>query len=294
MKIGCAFAINRQHFWDLGAYDSDLIIWQGEQLEISFKAHLCGQGMLEIPCSRVAHSYRNKNDYKRIDENGEDFVARNFKRIVEVWFDEYKDIVYQRSPARYQDVDAGDLTRPKTIRRGLHCKPFRYFLEFVAPDMLERYPIESPGVFASGVIQSKANSKLCIDAPRTNRNHVVLDDCENNHVSPTPKQFFTLSWHRNIMHSKYDICLTNGDTLVDCHYTGGNQLWQFDINTSQIINPRTGNKRCLTADIENRTVSLQSCIADDLNQQWNWGEKNLTALSNWDTFGINLTKLNFI
>lgn len=35
--IGSAFAINKQFFWDIGAYDHDLKVWQGEQLEMSFK-----------------------------------------------------------------------------------------------------------------------------------------------------------------------------------------------------------------------------------------------------------------
>lgn len=38
--IGTAFAINKQFFWDLGAYDNDLKVWQGEQLEMSFKGCL--------------------------------------------------------------------------------------------------------------------------------------------------------------------------------------------------------------------------------------------------------------
>lgn len=76
--------MNRQFFWDIGSYDTQLKVSQGEQFEMSFKAHLCARGILEIPCSRVAHSYRNHNYYKRF-ENGTDFAARNLKRIAEVW-----------------------------------------------------------------------------------------------------------------------------------------------------------------------------------------------------------------
>lgn len=84
IQIGSVFAINRQFFWDLGAYDKLLQVSHGEQLEMSFKAHLCAHGLFECPCSRVAHSYRYKNYYKRF-ENGTDFAARNMKRIAEVW-----------------------------------------------------------------------------------------------------------------------------------------------------------------------------------------------------------------
>jgi hypothetical protein len=77
--------MNRQFFWDNGAYDGQLRVAQGEQLEMSIKAHLCARGIVECPCSRVAHSHRNKNYYKSF-ENGTDFAARNLKRIVDVWF----------------------------------------------------------------------------------------------------------------------------------------------------------------------------------------------------------------
>lgn len=61
----------------------------------------------------------------------------------------------------------GDLTYQFAIKERLQCKPFSYFMERVAPDLLERYPYVEPPPFASGVIQSVANEKYCID--RLNR-----------------------------------------------------------------------------------------------------------------------------
>lgn len=205
-------------------------MWQGEQLELSFKAHLCGQGMVEVPCSRVAHSYRNKNHYKRFGDDGQDYMIRNFKRIAEVWLDEYKDVVYLRNKAKYDEADIGDLTKAKNIHRGLHCKPFRYFLEFVAPEMLERYPLEDPGCYAQGCIQSKANPELCIEVPKADRNtKVTLQSCEAKLVQPSPKQFFKLSLHNNIQHYIYDFCLKDTLTMSECHFKGGNQFWSYDL-----------------------------------------------------------------
>jgi polypeptide N-acetylgalactosaminyltransferase len=224
--------MNRQYFWDVGAYDDGLRVWQGEQLEMSLKAHLCGHGMLEVPCSRVAYSYRNKNYYKRFGDDGQDYMIRNYKRIAEVWLDGYKEKVYERNRAKYAEADVGDLLRAKAIKRGLHCKPFSYFLEFVAPEMLERYPLVDLGYFAQGCVQSKASPNLCLEVPPGAKlRGILLKDCEKNLIKPSSKQFFKLGWHRNIQHFNFDFCLKDTLTMSECHYSGGNQLWKYDLVT---------------------------------------------------------------
>jgi polypeptide N-acetylgalactosaminyltransferase len=225
--VGTAFAINRQNFWDLGSYDDGLKIFQGENLDLSFKAQLCGIGILEVPCSRIAHSYRSLAYYSRFGDDGVDYMIRNFKRIAETWLDEYKDVVFKRN-SKYASAETGNMIRPKTIKRGLHCKPFRYFLEFVAPEMLQRYPLADPGHFASGTIQSKASSNLCLEIPKGQRK-VIAATCEKNLVNPSVKQFFKLSWHRNIQHFIFDFCLQDTMTVAECHFSGTNQYWKFDL-----------------------------------------------------------------
>lgn len=144
--------------------------------------------------------------------------------------DEYKGIVYDRNRAKYSSVNLGDMTKAKAIKRGLHCKPFAYFLEFVAPEMLERYPLQDPGHFAQGSIQSKANPTLCIEVPQLGKlKQIALKTCEKNLSDPSPKQFFKLSWHRNIQHHTYDFCIQSSLTMSECHFRGGNQLWKYDL-----------------------------------------------------------------
>ena len=117
---------------------------------MSFKLWLCGGRILEVPCSRVSHVFRVHNEWR--DKPGVDFVAHNFKRI-EVWLDEYKEYLYKGDPERFAKIDAGDLRREKLIRKNLNCKPFQYYLEFVAPEMLESFPYIDQGIFAKGAIQ---------------------------------------------------------------------------------------------------------------------------------------------
>lgn len=66
--------------------------------------------------------------------------------------DDYKNYIYARDPKRYAKVDAGDLSYQLYIKKKLQCKPFSYFIENVASDMLETYPLVDPPPFAKGVV----------------------------------------------------------------------------------------------------------------------------------------------
>ena len=217
-------------------------------------------------------------------------MIRNFKRISETWLDEYKNIVYKRNP-KYSEVDTGNMVRPKTIKRGLHCKPFRYFIEFVATELLERYPLDDPGHFAMGSIQSKSKTNVCLEIPKGQR-LVIAATCEKNLVKPSIKQFFKLTWHRNIQHFIFDFCIQDTLTIAECHFSGGNQFWRYDLETSQLSQTKGNFTKCLTLNTSNNVVSVEPCNSLEINQKWNWGEKNITALQHWETFGVDLKAKN--
>lgn len=125
-----------------------------------------------------------------------------------MWLDDYKHLLYRNDPGRFATIDEGDLTKEKEMRKS--CKPFHYFLESVAPDMLERYPVEDLGEFASGVIQSEASSDLCVDAlNKKNGKPLDLRPCSKNLISPKiDTQNYVLTWHRQIKKNDiYDFCM---------------------------------------------------------------------------------------
>lgn len=76
--------------------------------------------------------------------------------------DEYKEYLYKRDPDRYAKVSTGDISYQLYVKERQQCKPFKYFIEVVAPDMKDRYPLEEPPEYASGAVSGSqyAESKL--------------------------------------------------------------------------------------------------------------------------------------
>lgn len=66
--------------------------------------------------------------------------------------DEFAQYIYARDLERWDEIEVGDVSYMMNLKKKLKCKPFKYFLEVVAPDMLDRYPYIEPPAFASGVV----------------------------------------------------------------------------------------------------------------------------------------------
>lgn len=63
--------------------------------------------------------------------------------------DEYAEYLYKRRP-HYRNIDPGDLTKQKDLRKQLQCKPFKWFMENVAFDLPKKYPPVEPPDIAKG------------------------------------------------------------------------------------------------------------------------------------------------
>jgi polypeptide N-acetylgalactosaminyltransferase len=49
---GGLFTINREYFYEIGAYDPGMEVWGGENLEMSFRVWQCGGKVLIHPCKK--------------------------------------------------------------------------------------------------------------------------------------------------------------------------------------------------------------------------------------------------
>ncbi|KAL7731363.1 hypothetical protein ACLKA6_018967 [Drosophila palustris] len=274
---GGLFAIDRGWFFELGGYDEGLRIWGAEQFELSLKIWLCGGRILEVPCSRVGHLYRNGSfqvQYTKSD-SGSKALARNYRRVAEVWLDEYKDKLYANLP-HLTHIKVGSLTKQKALRQRLQCKPFKWFLDHLAIDFLEVYPLEEPVDFAFGAVQSLAASNLCLERSESTV-HPQLLPCDEDLVYPKLQQKWTLSHFRDLHSSFHCLELQKRESqaeiwLWQCHHHAGNQFWSYDSNSKQLINgQKKSEQRCLEAVIEDRKVVANICDSKNQRQQWKFG-----------------------
>lgn len=164
--------------------------------------------------------------------NGIDYFTKNLRRIVDVWFDEYKFMFYKDHP-EYYETDPGDLSTPIALRKKLNCKPFKYYLEHIAPGILERFPIVERPAFASGAIQSKADPSLCFDVDRS-RSPLSLGKCSENLVHPPSNQDFILTWHRMIrLNDTHDNCLCE-EGVINCQNGYKSEVYKYKLVISQV------------------------------------------------------------
>lgn len=283
IMLGCAFAIDRKFFLnDLQGYDEGLQIWNGENYELSFKLHLCADGILKVPCSRVAHTFREINPTRA---KNYDYVANNFKRIAEVWLDDYKEILYSRQPQRFAKAKAGDLTKAKKVKESLNCKPFKYFLDVVAKDLVDFYPpLFQVPVFASGAIKSLASDEnFCLTGVGSIQIPLRLARCDKNLIEPRDLQHFSLTFYKQIIQTGTDLCLDAANlSIIDCHYDRGNQYWKIDEETGLLRNNNDDGDFCMTANIDEMRVIMENCDENNVNQKWMFGYVNATAMNRWD------------
>ncbi|XP_038133612.1 polypeptide N-acetylgalactosaminyltransferase 10-like [Cyprinodon tularosa] len=286
VMAGGLFAVDRKWFWELGGYDTGLEIWGGEQYEISFKVWMCGGRMEDIPCSRVGHIYRKYVPYK---VPGGVSLARNLKRVAEVWMDEYAEYIYQRRP-EYRHLSAGDVTSQKELRSKLNCKNFKWFMSEVAWDLPKHYPPVEPPAAAWGEVRN-VGSGLCLESKHfVSGSPIRLESCVKGRVdvSWSHGQVFTFGWREDIrvgdpMHTK-KVCFDavshhSPVTLYDCHGMRGNQLWRYRKDKS-LYHPVSNS--CVDSNANERRIFMNTCDPSSSSQQWIFEKTNSTVLEHFN------------
>ncbi|CAH1239811.1 GALNT4 [Branchiostoma lanceolatum] len=147
---GGIFSISKKYFEHLGAYDTGMEVWGGENIEMSFRVTRfgfpvddviksiskqiwqCGGTIEILPCSHVGHVFRPTSPYSKAD--AWKLLVHNNRRMAEVWMDDYKELYYRKHP-EYRTYAMGDVTQRKLLRKALHCRDFSWYLSHVYPTL---------------------------------------------------------------------------------------------------------------------------------------------------------------
>lgn len=137
IMAGGLLSLSRKYFDELGFYDPEMRLWGGEEMEISFRIWLCGGTLECVPCSRVGHVFRSSKYWKgQVYKVPGEEIARN-KRRASFWMDEYGQLARLSSAPLKDGETLGPMEHYTDIKKRLKCKPYRWYLENVYPQMLE-------------------------------------------------------------------------------------------------------------------------------------------------------------
>ncbi|XP_054943331.1 N-acetylgalactosaminyltransferase 7 isoform X3 [Physeter macrocephalus] len=220
---GGLFAIERDFFFELGLYDPGLQIWGGENFEISYK---------------------------------------NYVRVVEVWWDGYKDYFYASRPES-KALPYGDISELKKFREDHNCKSFKWFMEEIAYDITSHYPLPPKNV-DWGEIRG-FETVYCIDSMgKTNGGFVELGPCHRMGGN----QLFRINEANQLM--QYDQCLTKGPDgskimITHCNLNEFKE-WQYFKNLHRLTH--IPSRKCLDRSEVLHQVFISDCDSSKMTQKW--------------------------
>ncbi|KAM6896125.1 putative polypeptide N-acetylgalactosaminyltransferase 8 [Lycodopsis pacificus] len=254
---------DRKFFGEIGSLDGGMKIYGGENVELGIRVWLCGGSIEVIPCSKIAHIERAKKPYL-LDFSK--MVQRNALRVAEVWMDEYKynvNIAWNL-PLENHGIDIGDVSERKKLRERLNCKPFKWYLDNIYPEL---DPLDD--LLGYGALINNLKPDICIDQGPMPGNTPIIYGC--HYYSPQHCYYRTDGelYIGGIKSHKYNSnrCLVDPGTgvypgLYECKTAKQkkvHKLWDFK-QDGPIQNRET--KRCLElviADHGYYTLVVQQC-----------------------------------
>lgn len=261
---GGLFAMDRKYFFELGAYDPGLQIWGGENFELSFKLWQCGGSIEWVPCSRVGHVYRNHMPYSFGKINPRiPIILINYMRVVEVWLDpEYREYFYTREPT-IRGYPIGDLSDQLEFKRKHQCRSFKWYMENVATEVLEKFPVPPPNLVWGEIILK--DSSLCWDTKGQNAGGGPIGVGHCHHMGGS--QLFRFNTKGQIGYGER--CIDKYDShSLSIHYCHVQPIGPWKYNNASGLISLGDTKKCVKAISSSGDLKFESCDPNDQNQRW--------------------------
>ncbi|XP_071079675.1 N-acetylgalactosaminyltransferase 7-like [Haliotis cracherodii] len=262
-NAGGLFAIDRKFFFELGAYDPNLMIWGGENFELAFKVWQCGGSSEWVPCSRVGHIYRHYTpDRKTVIKTKLSPTHINYIRVVEVWMDGiFKEYFYRREPQiRGYPVN---ITKELKFREDNHCRSFQWFIDNVAYDIYNRFPPPAPNKAWGRINSRKSNGTLCLEFTTSHNKKSAL----GAYPCSSANAIFRLNTKGQIgFGERCILALDDGGVTQEwCSTTDLSGPWDWNETSGHIYNK--DRKKCLYLN-PNGSLVFKECNDNAMEQKW--------------------------
>lgn len=275
--IGCVLAVDRKFFFDVGAFDDGMLIWGGENLELSIRAWTCAGGVHIALCSRAAHLFRRTLPYRvPVDRSGLSVKLRNYRRLVNVWLDDYRKFYYatesHQRPAHPSSLgvtfsdEVRSIDDRRRLRQRLKCRGFDWYLQNVATDLV--IPDVNSRYF--GQLRN-AHGRICASsAPADDVTLLPVTECGWRDRSQT----FELMQNGTLVDNRNRKCLTvSADgyaALSPCNCDIRSQIWTYGVVDSVADSDPT---------MQNASTTLLSSLEEidarkPMGKLWTMNERN--------------------
>ncbi|CAF1220624.1 unnamed protein product [Adineta ricciae] len=226
---------------------------------------MCGGQVEWVSCSHVGHIYRGPRT-RSMHPHGANHFQSHINHL-RVWMDDYKKYYLRRQPS-HGHLEIGDTSAYKALRQRLNCSSFQWFMDNVAYEMKDKYPVPPENV-VWGEMRNDQHSTSCADTLGKGFGSIIgVSGCH----SQGGNQLFRLNAEGEW--SMDERCYVSQGTSIVSRFCVNNGRWipkgewNYDNNTRQ-IRSNTVDK-CVTTD--GKTLFLETCQANNTAQTWKWKE----------------------
>ena len=160
------------------------------------------------------------------------------------------------------------MSAQKAIREKLQCKPFKWFMEEIAYDLVKKFPLPPKNKVWGEAANLKNN--VCLDVRGAGFGQPIgVSGCHHG----MGNQLFRLNVEGELSSGEH--CFISDKNIVKKKFCLDYQgvwnpvgEWKYDTETKQVISNK--EKTCLSTN--GRDLTLETCEGSNENQKWTWKE----------------------